>query len=72
MPTKHFRKTAELKHGDTKIMVRGDLTALLWNDKINVNTLTKMHHLPAACDLHVDTLRNQSYCKRHVGYVDAL
>jgi len=72
MPNKHFIKTAELNCGDTKTMVRGNLTALLWNDKLNVNTLSKKHHLPAVGDLHVDTLWNRSYCKRHVGYVDAL
>lgn len=72
MPNKHFGKTAELKRGDTKTMVWGNLTALLWNDKTNVKTLTKKHHLPAAGDLHVDMLWNQSYCNRHVGYVDAL
>jgi len=55
MPNKHFGKTAELKRGDTKTMVRGNMTALLW-DKINVNTLIKIHHLPAAGDLHVNTL----------------
>jgi hypothetical protein len=71
-PTKHFGNTVELKRSDTKTIVMSDLTALLWNNKINVNTLTKMHHLPAAGDLHVDTLWNESYRKRHVVCVNAL
>lgn len=57
MPTTHFGKTVELKHGDTKTMVRDGLTAILWTDKINVNILMKMHHhTPVKGDLSVDTL----------------
>jgi hypothetical protein len=54
--SEHFGKTVELKQGDTKTMVRGDLTVLLWNDKRDVNVLSKMRHLPAVGDLPVETL----------------
>jgi hypothetical protein len=55
--------------------VRGDLTAVVWKDKRNVNLLTNMHPGPADgifCDEHGNTVKPnvvQDYSK-HMGYVD--
>jgi hypothetical protein len=53
---------------------RGDLTAIVWKDKLNVNMLTNMHRSPAEgnfCDEHGNALKPaivQNY-NRHMGYV---
>jgi hypothetical protein len=39
-----FGKKLKFKLGDVKIRVRGDLTAVVWNDKQNVHMLTNVHH----------------------------
>jgi hypothetical protein len=55
--------------------VRGDLTAILWKDKRNVNLLTDKQHPPVKGNFHDEhgsCLRPttiQDY-KRHMGYVD--
>jgi hypothetical protein len=40
---KNFGHTMQLKRGDLKTKVKGNLTATLWKDKQNVNILTNMH-----------------------------
>jgi hypothetical protein len=40
-----FGKKPRLKQGEIKIRVKGELTAIVWKDKRNVNMLTNMHRL---------------------------
>jgi hypothetical protein len=74
MPT-DFQKTLKLTRDDIKTRVRGDLTAVVWKDKRNVNLLTNMHPGPADgnfCDEHGNTVKPkiaQDYSK-HMAYVD--
>jgi hypothetical protein len=60
------------KHGDIKTRVEGDLTAVAWEDKRNVNILTNMHHsLPEGnvCDLYGNALKPATVHdnNRHMG-----
>jgi hypothetical protein len=41
-----FRKNLKLKWGNIKTRVRGNLTAMIWKDKRDVNTLTNLCHPP--------------------------
>jgi hypothetical protein len=74
MPSDFGRKL-RLKRGDIKTKVKGDLTAVIWKDKRNVNILTNMHRPPAEgnlCDEYGNTLKPaivQDY-NRQMGYVD--
>jgi hypothetical protein len=74
MPTAFGRKL-KLKQSDIKTRVKGDLRAVVWKDKQNVNILTDMHHHPAEgnfCDEYGNALKPaivQDY-NRHMGYVD--
>jgi hypothetical protein len=64
-----------LKRGDLNTEVKGNLTAIVWKGKRNVNILTNMHSPPTKgnfCDecgkaVKPTMIRN---CDRHVGYVD--
>jgi hypothetical protein len=56
-------------------MVRGNLTAMVWKDKRNVNMLTNMHHLPAEgnfCEEHGNALKPAIIqgCNKHMGHMD--
>jgi hypothetical protein len=59
-----------------KTRVRGNLTAVVWKDKRDMNMLMNMHHPPAEgnfYDEHGNTLKSaiaQDY-NRHMGYVDS-
>jgi hypothetical protein len=39
-------KTLKLKWGDSRVRTSGDMTAVIWKDKHNVNMLTNIHYLP--------------------------
>jgi len=61
----------EIKRGDLKTKVKGNLTAIAWKDKRNVNILTNMHSSPLEynfCDQHEKAII-QDY-NRHMRYVD--
>jgi hypothetical protein len=64
-----------MKWGDIRTRVRGNLTAMVWKDKKNVNMLTNIHHPTAesnVCDEHGNTLKPavvQDHNK-HMEYVD--
>jgi hypothetical protein len=74
MPSDFGRKL-RLKWGDLKTRVRGDLTAIVWKDKRNLNRLTNKHRPPGEgnfSDEHGNALKPailQDY-NRHMGYVD--
>jgi len=60
-----------MKRGDLKTKVKGNLTAIGWKDKWNVNILTNMHSSPLECnfcDQHGKAVI-QDYNK-HMRYVD--
>jgi hypothetical protein len=38
-----FGKKLKLKWGDIKTRVKGDIMAIAWKDKQNINILTDMH-----------------------------
>lgn len=70
MPRKFGRKI-RLQLDDIMTRVRGDLTAAILKDKLNLNTLKNMHHLPADgnfCDEHANVLKIAIIqdCNRHV------
>jgi hypothetical protein len=59
MPQK-FRKNLKLKWGDIKTRVRGNITAIIWKDKRDVNILTNMYHPSEEgnfCDEHGNALK---------------
>jgi len=65
----------KLKKGELKTKVKGNMTAIVWKDKGNVNILMNMH-CPALegnfCDEHGKAVKPaiiQDY-SRHMGYVD--
>jgi hypothetical protein len=74
MPSDFGRKL-RLKRGDKKTRVKGDLKAVVWKDKQNVNILTDMHHPPAEgnfCDEYGNAPKPaivQDY-NRYMWYVD--
>ena len=43
---KNFGHTMKLKSGDLKTKLKGNLRAIVWKDKQNVNILTNMHSPP--------------------------
>jgi hypothetical protein len=60
-----FGKELKLKWVDIRTRVRGNLTAMVWKDKRDVNMLTTMQCPPAEgniCDKHGNAL-NQPQCK---------
>jgi hypothetical protein len=64
-----------LKWGNMKTKVKGDLTAVAWKDRLNVNILTNMHCPPAdnsICDWYENALKPVGVqdCNRHMGYID--
>jgi hypothetical protein len=46
-----FEKKLKLKQGDIKTREKGDLTAIVWKDKRNINMFTNMHCSPAEGNL---------------------
>jgi hypothetical protein len=64
-----------LKQGGIKTRGRGNLTAMNWKDKQDINMLTNMQNPPVQgnfCDEHGNALKPviiQDY-NRHMGYVD--
>jgi hypothetical protein len=69
MPT-DFQKTLKLTRGDIKTRIRGDLTAVVWKDKRNVNLLTNMHPTPAEvnfCNGHGNAVKPKivQYYNKH-------
>jgi hypothetical protein len=64
-----------MKRGDLKTKVKGDLTSIVWKVEQNVRILTNMHSPPLEgnfCDEHGKTMKLaiiQDY-NRHMGYVD--
>jgi hypothetical protein len=67
-----FQKTLKLTWGDKKTRVRGDLTAVVWKDKQNINLLTYSPAEGNFCDKHDDDLKPkivQDYNK-YMGYTD--
>jgi hypothetical protein len=70
-----LERKSRLKRGDTETSAKGDLTAIVWKDKRNVNRLTNMHRPPAEGNFW-DEYENavkpaivQDY-NRHMWYVD--
>ena len=47
MPQDLRQKTTKLKRGDIRVRTRGDLTAILWPEKIDVCMLTNIHNASA-------------------------
>ena len=43
---KNFGHTMKVKSGDLKTKLKGNLRAILWKDKQNINILTNMHSQP--------------------------
>lgn len=72
---KNFGLQIELKRGDVKTRVKGNLTAIVYKDKWNVNVLKNLHSPPLEgnfCDEHGKAMKPaiiQDY-NRHMGYVD--
>ena len=52
MPKDLKPKTLRLKHGDIRVRIRGDLTAVVWNDKRDMCHLTHIHDLPREGNYH--------------------
>jgi hypothetical protein len=67
------RKYLKLKQGDIKTMVRGNLTAMIWKDKMNINIWTNIYPPPTDgnfCDEHGNTLKSAIIQDdRHMGYM---
>jgi len=61
MPKDLRTKTLRLKCGDIRVRTRGDLTAVVWNDKRGVRLLTYIH----------DPLREGNYCDEHGNAIKA-
>jgi hypothetical protein len=56
----NFEKKLKLKQCYIKTWVRGDVTAIVWRDKRDINILTNMHHPPAEgnfCDAYGNALK---------------
>jgi hypothetical protein len=71
MPS-NFGRKLRLKWGDIKTRVKCDLAAAAWEDKLNINVLTNMHHLLAednAFDQYINDLKPATVqdCNRHMG-----
>jgi hypothetical protein len=57
---KDFGEKLKMKWSDIKTGITGDLTAVVWKGKQNVNMLTNRHHCPAEgnlCDDHGNSLK---------------
>jgi hypothetical protein len=72
---KNFGHKINMKRGDLKTKVKGDLTAVVWKDKRNVHILTNMHSPPLVgnfCDEHGKAMKLAviQVHSRHMGYVD--
>jgi len=75
MPKDLKPKTLRLKHGDIRVRTRGDLTAVVWKDKIDVCLLTKIHDPPREGNYrdehrNVMKLAIVADCCRHMGHID--
>jgi hypothetical protein len=68
-----FGRKLRLKWGDVKTRMKGDLTAVVWKDIQNENTLKNMHPSPAEgnlCDENRNALKPARNCSRHMGCID--
>jgi len=75
MPSYFGPKQLKLKRGDIRVRTRGDLTALVWKDRLEIYILTSMDPPPAEgyfCDdsNHPMKLHILEQYNRHMGYVD--
>jgi hypothetical protein len=75
MPHNLEPKKMKPKHRDIHIRTRGDLMAILWRDKQDIQILMNIHNAPAysdSCDVGRKAIKLQivMYCKHHMGYVD--
>jgi hypothetical protein len=54
-----FGRKLRLRRGDMKTRVKGNMAAVAWKGKRNINILTNVHHHPAegnVCDCYGNTL----------------
>ena len=75
MPKDLKHKTLRLKPGDIRVRTRGDLIAVVWRDKRDVNMLTNIHDPPSEgnfWDEHRNAIKPAIVAdyNRHMGYVD--
>jgi hypothetical protein len=75
MPGHMDCKTLKLKQGDIRARTRGDLIAMIWEDKKEAYTLTNMHNQPAEgsfCNEYVNAVKPSSVkaYSRNNGSVD--
>jgi hypothetical protein len=73
IPKNSGHKT-KIKSGDLKTKAKGNLTATVWKDKQNVNTMTSMHSPPLEgnfCNEHGKAMKPAIIqdCNRDTGYV---
>jgi hypothetical protein len=69
---KNFEHKITLKGGDLNTEVKGNLTAIVWKDKRNVNILMNVHSPCNFCDECGKAVKLAMIwdCDRQVGYVD--
>ena len=75
MPKDLRPKTMRLKRWDICVRTRGDLSAVVWNDKRDERLLTNIHNPPREgnyCDEHGNAIKPAIVVdyNRHMGYVD--
>jgi hypothetical protein len=68
--SKNFGHNMKLQKGDLKTQVKGNLTAVMWKDKQNVNILMNMHSSPSEGNFCVEHGKAVKLATAHMGYVD--